>query len=121
VIALDHLGFGQSDKPAEADYRPAAQARRLEELIKRLGLKDIVMVVHDFGGPIGLAYAIRHPDNVRGLVLFNTWMWSLAGTPAERLSRLFSGSLGRFLYTRLNFSPRVILKAAFGDKRKLTR
>lgn len=121
VIAMDQLGFGLSDKPAGADYRPAAHARRLEELIERLGLRDVVMVVHDFGGPIGLSYAIQHSSNVRGLVLFNTWMWSLAGTPAERISRLFSGSIGRFLYTRLNFSPRVILKAAFGDKRKLTR
>jgi pimeloyl-ACP methyl ester carboxylesterase len=121
VIAVDHLGFGRSDKPAGADYRPAAHARRLEELVERLGLKNIVVVVHDFGGPIGLSYAIQHADNVRGLVLFNTWMWSLAGTPAERISRLFSGSIGRFLYTRLNFSPRVILKAAFADKRRLTK
>jgi len=121
VVAMDHLGFGRSGKPAVADYRPMAHARRLEEMIDRLGLEDVVLVVHDFGGPIGLSHAIERPGNVRGLVLFNTWMWSLAGTPAERISRLFSGVIGRFLYTRLNFSPRVILKAAFGDRRKLTK
>jgi haloalkane dehalogenase len=121
VIAPDHLGFGSSDKRGNADYTPAGHARNLERLIEALSLKDLVLVVHDFGGPIGLSYALEHPENVRGLVLFNTWMWSLAGTPAERMSRLLSGALGRFLYTRLNLSPRVLLKAAFGDKRKLGR
>jgi haloalkane dehalogenase len=120
VIAVDHLGFGLSDKPRDGAYRPADHARNLAALIESLGLRDITLVVHDFGGPIGLSYAIEHPDNVRALVLFNTWMWSLAGTPAEKASRMLSGALGRFLYTRLNFSPRVLLKAAFGDKSKLT-
>jgi haloalkane dehalogenase len=121
VVAIDHLGFGLSDKPADADYVPAAHARNLELLIEALGLQHIVLVVHDFGGPIGLSYAIEHAANVRGLVLFNTWMWSLAGTPAERMSRLLSGAFGRFLYTRLNFSPRVLLKAGFANRRRLTK
>jgi haloalkane dehalogenase len=121
VIAPDHLGFGLSDKPESLDYRPESQARNLATLIERLGLKDIVLVVHDFGGPIGLSYAIDHPENVRALVLFNTWTWSLAGTPAEKMSRLMSGPLGRFLYKRLNFSPKVLLKAVFADRSKLTR
>ena len=47
-------------------------------LVDSLGLRDITLVVHDFGGPIGLAYALERPDNVRRLVLFNTWMWSFA-------------------------------------------
>jgi pimeloyl-ACP methyl ester carboxylesterase len=120
VIAIDHLGFGLSDKPAGADYRPAALAANLEALIQRLELENLVLVVHDFGGPIGLGYAIEHPENVRALVLFNTWMWSLAGTQAETVSRFMAGRIGRFLYTRLNFSPRVLLKMLFADKRKLT-
>ncbi len=121
VIAPDHLGFGLSEKPETADYRPEAHARRLETLIERLGLRDLVLAVHDFGGPIGLSYAIAHPENVRGLVLFNSWMWSLAGTSAEKMSRLMSGAMGRFLYERLNFSPRVLLPMLFGDRSKLTK
>lgn len=121
VIAVDNLGFGLSDKPHGWTYRPEDHARNLKALIDRLGLTDITLMVHDFGGPIGLAYAVRHPDNVRALVLFNTWMWSLQATPAERLSKLMSGPLGRFLYQRLNFSARVLIRAAFGDKRKLTK
>jgi pimeloyl-ACP methyl ester carboxylesterase len=121
VVVPDHLGFGRSDKPAEADYRPAAHAENLARLLDHLGLEGIVLGVHDFGGPIGLSYAVERPDNVRGLVLFNTWLWSLEGTAAERASRLLGGRLGRFLYTRLNLSPRVLLKAAFGNRRRLTR
>ncbi len=75
-IAPDHLGFGLSDRPAGWSYRPEDQARNLARLIETLGLKDLTLVVHDFGGPIGLAYALDHPENVRRLVLFNTWMWS---------------------------------------------
>lgn len=121
VVVPDHLGFGRSEKPRKADYRPAAHAENLARLLDHLGLEDIVLGVHDFGGPIGLSYATERPEYVRGLVLFNTWLWSLEGTPAERASRLLGGRLGRFLYTRLNLSPRVLLKAAFGDRRQLTR
>ena len=120
VVAADHLGFGLSDRPERWSGRPQDHARNLEVLIERLGLADVVLVVHDYGGPIGLSWALAHAGDVRGLVLFNTWMWSLAGTRAERTSRLLSGPLGRFLYERLNVSPRLLVPAAFGDRRTLT-
>nr|PZN32169.1 MAG: alpha/beta hydrolase [Chloroflexota bacterium] len=116
-IAPDHLGFGLSERPAGFSYRPEDHARNLRELIERLGLKDVTLVVHDFGGPIGLSYAVERPENVARLVIFNTWMWSLRGNrEAEQISRLMSGRLGRFLYERLNFSPRVLVPAASGRK-----
>ncbi len=120
-IAADNLGFGLSEKPTDADYRPEAHSLRLEGLIAALDLKNITLVVHDFGGPIGLAYAIRHPENIQRLVIFNTWLWSNQDDPAKvKIARLMGGSVGRFLYTYLNFSPRVLLKMAFHDKSKLT-
>lgn len=121
VIAPDNLGFGLSDKPEGWTYRPQDHARNLESLIEDLGLRDITLVVHDFGGPIGLSYAVEHPENVARVVLFNTWMWSLRGNSAiEKGSALFSGWLGKFLYTRMNFSPKFLLKSFYGDKKKLT-
>ena len=57
-IALDHLGFGLSDKPQKWIYTPEAHSDNLTKLIEHLQLKDITLVVHDFGGPIGLHYAI---------------------------------------------------------------
>ena len=100
-VAPDHLGFGLSDRPADWSYRPEDQGRNLARLIETLGLKDITLAVHDYGGPIGLAYALDHPENVRRLVLFNTWMWSFAGD--RRIAwpaRILGGRLGRYLYEK---------------------
>lgn len=122
VIAPDHLGFGLSDKPPQAPYRIADHAARLEALIHHLDLRDLTLIVHDFGGPIGLPYALRHAENVRALVLYNTWFWSRADDPmAVRTSQLLGGPLGHFLYTRFNLSPRALVPALFANRAKFTR
>ena len=121
-IAMDHIGFGLSDKPSDWTYLPEAQARNVEALIESLGLKDITLAVNDFGGPIGLSYAIRHPDNVKQLVIMNIWMWSLNDQPKFKWSsRFLGGPVGRLLYRRINFSPRILMKMLVGDKSKLTK
>lgn len=120
VIAPDHLGFGLSDKPVRADYSPAAHARRLQALLEHLGLGRHSLVVHDFGGPIGLEHALMEPDALHRLVLTNTWLWSNAGDRSvESASRLLGGAVGRLLYLRFNLSPRVLVPAAFGERRRL--
>jgi haloalkane dehalogenase len=122
VVAPDHLGFGLSDKPADADYTPAAHARRLQALIEHLGLEVVTLVVHDFGGPIGLHHALTRPQSVARVVLMNTWLWSNEGDRSvEGASRLFASPLGRLLYLRLNLSPRALLPSAFADRRRLGR
>jgi haloalkane dehalogenase len=121
-VAPDLLGFGLSDRPETASYRPEDQARRLAALIDTLGLKDFTLVVHDFGGPIGLAYAIEHPDRVRSLVLFNTWMWSLAGDRRfVWMGRILGSGLGRVLYERFGFSVNVLWRNALADRARYTR
>lgn len=116
-VAPDHLGFGLSDKPAGASYRPEEQAARLRRLIDTLGLKDITLMVHDFGGPIGLSYAIERPDNVTRLVLFNTSMWSLATDRQTRwIGRAMASRVGRLLYERWAFSVNVLFRRAVGDR-----
>ncbi len=120
-IAPDQLGFGLSDKPTTADYRPQAHARRLGALLDALDLRDITLVVHDYGGPIGVGAALERPGLVGRLVVFNSWMWSFAQHPtAYRASAVLGGRLGRLLYERLNFSARAILPVAYGDRTKLT-
>ena len=60
-LAPDHLGFGLRDRPADWSYRPEDQARNLAWFIETLGVKDRTLMVHDYGGPIGLADALeRH-------------------------------------------------------------
>lgn len=120
-VAIDHLGFGLSDKPQGADYTVAAHARRLQAFIDHLGLKDITLVVTDFGGGIGLQHALAHPANVQGIVLYNTWMWPLGDDPRfAKPARMMRGWLGRLLYLRFGFSVNVMMPSGYGDKRKLT-
>jgi haloalkane dehalogenase len=77
--------------------------------------------VQDFGGPIGLAYAIDHPENVRSLVVFNTWMLSLRGDPLiEMGSRLAGGRVGRFFFPQFNVEAQLLFRAVWGDRSKLT-
>jgi haloalkane dehalogenase len=121
VVAPDHLGFGLSEQPRGAGYRPEDHARRLDALLTALDVRDITLVVHDFGGPIGLACAIAHPERVSRLVVLNSWLWSLHDDPRiVRASRIASGIVGRFLYTRLNASPRWLIPRSFADKRALS-
>ena len=74
VIVPDHLGFGRSDKPDEADlYSIPKHASRLESLLDSLELSEATMVVQDWGGPIGLNWAVRHTDQVSSLCILNTF------------------------------------------------
>lgn len=120
-IAVDHLGFGLSDKPARADYTVAAHARRLQDLIAHLALKDITLVVTDFGGGIGLQHALEHPENVKGIVLYNTWMWDLM--PDKRFSRpsaIMNSWPGRWLYLTHGFSVNFMMPSGYSHRAKLS-
>ncbi len=121
VIAPDHLGFGLSDKPMSA-LRPEDHARRLRALVDAMDLKDLSLVVHDFGGPIALPLALDPPRRVRRVVVINSWMWASAGDrEIARIDRLVRSALGRFLYRWLGVSARFILPHTFGERRRLTR
>ena len=118
-IAPDLLGFGLSDRPRDFAYSPEEHAEALRAFVDALGLHDFTLVVHDYGGPIALPLALD--GRVRRLVLLNTWMWSFAGDrDMERKGRIAGGRLGRWLYRHLNFSLRVLVPHAYGDRRKLT-
>lgn len=116
-VALDHLGFGLSDKPDDADYTPQAHAERLGAFIKALDLRNITIITQDYGGPVALDYAVNHAENVCRIVIANSWMWSLP--QMEQGGRLFNNVLGKWLYLRYGFSPKVMIPQAFGEKRKL--
>lgn len=121
-IALDHLGFGLSDKPEHAPYKPQDHAARLAKFVRALDLRRVTLVVHDFGGPIGVGAALQEPARYLRLVVLNTWLFSMAERPAVRkISSFVRSWFGRFLYRFLNFSPRVLLPASFALKERLSR
>lgn len=120
-VAPDYLGFGRSEKPPGADYAPPAQAARVEAFIDHLTLRDVTLVVHDWGGPIGLSYALRHPDRVKRIVVANSWLWPLHDDPwIAAFSRAAGSALGRLLITRYNAFARILLPLAFADPSRLT-
>ncbi|MTI29435.1 alpha/beta fold hydrolase, partial [Xanthovirga aplysinae] len=121
-IAIDHIGFGLSEKPKDFVGTPQEHCQNLSEFIQKLDLKNITLVAHDFGGPIGLGAAIKNPDKIKKFILFNTWLWETKNNPAvQKVDKIINSRLGRFLYLRMNFSPKTLLKKGFFDKKKLTK
>jgi haloalkane dehalogenase len=77
-VAFDHMGFGRSDKPPQLyRYRLQAHIDNALALIDELDLRDVVLVAHDWGGPVGLGAILERRERLRGLVLMNTWAWEL--------------------------------------------
>ena len=80
VIAPDHMGCGLSGKPQDYPYTLEQHIANLEALLDSLKLERVTLFLHDWGGPIGMGYAVRHPERVKRFVIFNT-----AAFPAPRI------------------------------------
>jgi cis-3-alkyl-4-acyloxetan-2-one decarboxylase len=79
-IVPDHMGCGLSDKPGDDRYEYTLSRRvdDLEQLLEHLEVREkITLVVHDWGGMIGMAYAVRHPERIKRLVILNTGAFHL--------------------------------------------
>ncbi len=115
-IAVDHIGFGLSDKPEHYDYATQNHSKTLENFVLQKGLSEVTLIVHDFGGPIGLQVALQHPHLFKRVVVLNSWLWSSQQDPDFiKFSKILKSPLLPFLYRYLNFSPRFILPRSFGD------
>jgi len=82
VVVPDHVGCGLSDKPSDADY-DYTLSRRIDDfgaLMDDLDLMDINLVVHDWGGMIGLGWAVQNPGRIKRLVILNTAAFHLPKT-----------------------------------------
>lgn len=91
-IAIDHLGFGLSERPHGFGYTIAEHAAVLAEVIERRDLGDYVVVGHDWGGPIGLGAAVRDPDRARGVALMNTVLWPVRPVANRLFSAVMSSA-----------------------------
>lgn len=72
VIAVDHVGCGLSDKPQKYNYSLEQHVGNLARLIEQLDLRNITLVVHDWGGAIGLGAALKHPTRIKRFMILNT-------------------------------------------------
>ncbi|MDT8440125.1 MAG: alpha/beta fold hydrolase [Desulfuromonadales bacterium] len=121
VIVPDHIGCGLSEKPP-LDAYPYTLERRvddLELLLDRLGIDSAVtLVLHDWGGMIGMAWASRHPQRVARLVILNTAAFPLpAAKPLPLALKICRNTaLGAFLVLRCNLFARIA--ARIGCRRR---
>jgi pimeloyl-ACP methyl ester carboxylesterase len=124
VIVPDHIGCGLSDKPDDVhyDYTLSRRVEDLSALLDSLHLGDnLSLVVHDWGGMIGLAYAVRHPGRVKRIVLLNTAAFHLPPTKAFPAALWMARTrLGAFLIRRFNAFSRIATRVACRRK-SLTR
>ena len=72
VIVPDHMGCGNSDKPQEYPYTLKTHIDNLEQLLHELNIENFSLVVHDWGGAIGMGLAARQPLQIESLVILNT-------------------------------------------------
>lgn len=105
VIVPDHIGCGLSSKPQEYSYCLETHIQNIEKLIKHLNLKNITLIVHDWGGAIGFGYATRHSQNIKNIVITNTAAflskdipWQIALCKMPFLGKYFIRSLNLFAW-----------------------
>lgn len=121
-IAPDLIGFGLSDKPANYNYTLQQHTDNLAMLLAHLNLHKFTLLVHDFGGPIGLNYATQHPEKIERLVILNTWFWATQNEPEyKKALPVLKSPLLPVLYKYFNFSARFMVKQSWGNKAALTK
>ena len=97
-VAIDHMGFGRSDKPPRlAAYSLRRHVDNTVALIDELDLDGVTLVVHDWGGPIGLGAMLERRERLSRLVLMNTWAWELPSFLPPFLREFRNEGLGEIL------------------------
>ena len=97
-VAFDHMGFGRSDKPPHmARYTLRAHVDNALALIDELGLRDVTLVAHDWGGPIGFGAMLERRDRLSAAVLLNTWAWELPSFVPSFIREFRTEGLGEIL------------------------
>src|SRR5205823_2498123 len=77
VVAPDLIGFGLSDKPADIGwYSYDRHVASVVRLVEQLDLRRLTLVVHDWGGPIGLRLAVEHEERIERLVILDTGLFT---------------------------------------------
>jgi len=113
-VALDYPGYGMSGVPARYGFTPEEHSAVVERFVDRLGLKDLTIMVQDWGGPVGFGLAVRRPELARGFIIGNTFAWPLEGEQRIRFfSSVMGGAMGSALTSAFNFAPRFFFWRGF--------
>lgn len=101
VIIPDHMGMGLSDKPKKYDFSIKNHMDNFGKLMDSLNLPPFHLVVHDWGGPIGLSYAVAHPEKIKSLTILNTAAFNSPEIPF-RIRICKTPILGKFIIQGFN-------------------
>jgi haloalkane dehalogenase len=120
VIAVDHMGCGLSDKPQDYSYCLAQHIDNLQRLLTHLRVDRFSLVVHDWGGAIGIGCAVNHIGSIEKIVVMNTAAFRSSRIPlriqlcrlpliGQTIVRLFNGFAGpaRFMAVKKKMAPAV--------------
>jgi len=126
AIAVDLIGMGKSDKP-DIDYRFATHAEYLEAFIDALNLTNITLVIHDWGSALGMDFARRNPDRVKGIVFMEAIVppampipsYEAMGPGGEFFRDVRTPGVGEEMILQNNMFVEVVLPE-LGTVRKLT-
>lgn len=118
-LAVDYPGFGLSERPEGFGYTIAEQTTVVGELIDHLRLDGLVLMGHDWGGPIGLGALTTRADRVRGIVLGNTVFWPIEARANRAFSAIMSSRPMQRRILEKNLLIERVLLAELGGK--LTR
>src|SRR5579864_1569892 len=117
-ICFDAPGTGQSDRLPVDSISLDRASRALTAIIRTLNLQDITLVVHDLGGPSGIAGAARVPDRIRGLCAVNAFAWKPSGVPFRGMLALMGSAFMREFDALTGLIPRITA-GSFGVGRRL--
>lgn len=106
VVALDHLGCGYSDKPQDFSYNLSTHIAHVEKLILELDLKKITLLLHDWGGAIGMGLTLKKPERIKNVILLNTAAFRSKDIP-KRIALLKIKGFSSFLIRRANLFCRA--------------
>ena len=116
AIAPDYPGFGRSDKwTDQARYSLVVHRHAVERLVGALDLRDLTVVVHDWGGPIGLGAAVGHRERVRRLVVLNTGLFSGQENLGEGL-----GAWRAYVARTPDLPAGLVVRRAAADRARVT-
>jgi haloalkane dehalogenase len=111
VVVPDYPGFGRSTAPAGYGFTAQEQADSMVAFFDRLELDDVVIMVQDWGGPIGFNLAQQRVEHFAGFIIGNTWAWPLEGQRRyEIFSGLMGGPIGRWVNNAYNGVVHIFLK-----------
>jgi pimeloyl-ACP methyl ester carboxylesterase len=119
AVALDMPGFGRAEKPDAFEYTVQGYSRFLASALDALGVRRAHLVLHDFGGPWGLAWAANDPDAVASVVLINTGV--LIGYRWHYLARIWRTPVLGELFQATTTMPGFRMLLRHGNPRGLPR